>query len=174
MIDLLATSGGKITNLRRVTYLVMDEADRMFDMGFEPQISRIVSLVRPDRQTVMFSATFPRSVRGPYTPLGLTAAPFMPHHVARAPGPPDRHVLRHISLLGAQPLLLGFYYYSRVFTRPRDAAFCNLPAWRVLSARKGGATGHTDIGFVHPQDTGFRGLRHSLTSGKRYPRRTPS
>ena len=65
MIDLLATSGGKITNLRRVTYLVMDEADRMFDMGFEPQISRIVSLVRPDRQTVMFSATFPRSVRGP-------------------------------------------------------------------------------------------------------------
>jgi hypothetical protein len=33
MIDLLATSNGKITNLRRVTYLVMDEADRMFDMG---------------------------------------------------------------------------------------------------------------------------------------------
>lgn len=62
MIDLLATSGGKITNLRRVTYLVLDEADRMFDMGFEPQINRIVSLIRPDRQTVMFSATFPRAV----------------------------------------------------------------------------------------------------------------
>ncbi|BDA49746.1 DEAD-box ATP-dependent RNA helicase 42 [Coccomyxa sp. Obi] len=62
MIDLLATSGGKITNLRRVTYLVMDEADRMFDMGFEPQIMRIVSNIRPDRQTVMFSATFPRAV----------------------------------------------------------------------------------------------------------------
>jgi len=62
MIDLLATSAGKITNLRRVTYLVMDEADRMFDMGFEPQINRIVSHIRPDRQTVMFSATFPRSV----------------------------------------------------------------------------------------------------------------
>ena len=62
MIDLLATSAGKITNLRRVTYLVMDEADRMFDMGFEPQIMRIVSNIRPDRQTVMFSATFPRAV----------------------------------------------------------------------------------------------------------------
>lgn len=62
MIDVLVTSGGKITNLRRVTYLVLDEADRMFDMGFEPQINRIVGNIRPDRQTVMFSATFPRSV----------------------------------------------------------------------------------------------------------------
>jgi len=62
MIDILATGTGKITNLRRVTYLVMDEADRMFDMGFEPQIMRIVNNVRPDRQTVLFSATFPRAV----------------------------------------------------------------------------------------------------------------
>lgn len=62
MIDLLATGAGRITNLRRVTYLVMDEADRMFDMGFEPQIMRMVQNVRPDRQTVMFSATFPRQV----------------------------------------------------------------------------------------------------------------
>ncbi|MEW5301690.1 MAG: hypothetical protein WDW36_004533 [Sanguina aurantia] len=62
MIDLLVTSAGKITNLRRVTYLVLDEADRMFDMGFEPQIMRIVQNIRPDRQTVLFSATFPRSV----------------------------------------------------------------------------------------------------------------
>ncbi|KAL9290823.1 DEAD-box ATP-dependent RNA helicase 45 [Arabidopsis thaliana] len=62
MIDILCTSSGKITNLRRVTYLVMDEADRMFDMGFEPQITRIVQNIRPDRQTVLFSATFPRQV----------------------------------------------------------------------------------------------------------------
>ncbi|KAJ3692568.1 hypothetical protein LUZ60_011663 [Juncus effusus] len=62
MIDILSTSGGKISNLRRVTYLVMDEADRMFDMGFEPQIGRIVQNARPDRQTVLFSATFPRQV----------------------------------------------------------------------------------------------------------------
>ena len=63
MIDILVTSGGKITNLRRVTYLVLDEADRMFDMGFEPQISRVTQNIRPDRQNVLFSATFPRSVR---------------------------------------------------------------------------------------------------------------
>ena len=59
MIDILTMSNGKITNLRRVTYLCLDEADRMFDMGFEPQITRILGNIRPDRQTVMFSATFP-------------------------------------------------------------------------------------------------------------------
>lgn len=62
MIDVLAANGGRVTNLRRVTYLVLDEADRMFDMGFEPQVMRIISNSRPDRQTVMFSATFPRQM----------------------------------------------------------------------------------------------------------------
>lgn len=62
MIDVLSLSNGKITNLRRVSYLVIDEADRMFDMGFEPQINKIVQACRKDRQTVMFSATFPKNV----------------------------------------------------------------------------------------------------------------
>ncbi|KAJ0263675.1 DEAD/DEAH box helicase domain-containing protein [Hirschfeldia incana] len=62
MIDVLCTNSGRVTNLGRVTFLVMDEADRMFDMGFEPQITRIIQNIRPDRQTVLFSATFPRQV----------------------------------------------------------------------------------------------------------------
>lgn len=62
MIDLLCANSGRVTNLRRVTYLVMDEADRMFDMGFEPQVMKIVNNVRPSRQTVLFSATFPRQM----------------------------------------------------------------------------------------------------------------
>ena len=62
MIDILSSGNKTVTNLSRVTYLVMDEADRMFDMGFEPQIARIISNIRPDRQTVLFSATFPRPV----------------------------------------------------------------------------------------------------------------
>ena len=62
LIDLLCANSGRVTNLTRVTYLVLDEADRMFDLGFEPQIMRIVQNVRPNRQTVMFSATFPRAV----------------------------------------------------------------------------------------------------------------
>ena len=62
MIDLLAANSGRVTNLRRVTYVVLDEADRMFDMGFEPQIMKILANIRPDRQTVLFSATFPRQM----------------------------------------------------------------------------------------------------------------
>ncbi|XP_077870505.1 putative ATP-dependent RNA helicase DDX46 [Saccoglossus kowalevskii] len=62
MIDMLTANSGRVTNLRRCTYVVLDEADRMFDMGFEPQVMRIVDNIRPDRQTVMFSATFPRQM----------------------------------------------------------------------------------------------------------------
>lgn len=60
LIDFLQSGS---TNLRRVTYLVLDEADRMLDMGFEPQIRKIISQVRPDRQTLMYSATWPKEVQ---------------------------------------------------------------------------------------------------------------
>ncbi|KAH0512141.1 ATP-dependent RNA helicase DDX42 [Microtus ochrogaster] len=52
----------KATNLQRVSYLVFDEADRMFDMGFEYQVRSIASHVRPDRQTLLFSATFRKKI----------------------------------------------------------------------------------------------------------------
>jgi superfamily II DNA/RNA helicase len=42
LIDMLES---RVTNLKRVTYLVLDEADRMLDMGFEPQIRKIVNQV---------------------------------------------------------------------------------------------------------------------------------
>ncbi|KAL3877623.1 hypothetical protein ACJMK2_035324 [Sinanodonta woodiana] len=60
LIDLL--EAGK-TNLMRTSYLVLDEADRMLDMGFEPQIRKILEQVRPDRQTLMWSATWPKEVK---------------------------------------------------------------------------------------------------------------
>ena len=60
LLDFISTGA---TNLRRVTYLVLDEADRMLDMGFEPQIRKILSQIRPDRQTLMWSATWPKEVQ---------------------------------------------------------------------------------------------------------------
>lgn len=55
---------GKI-GLNRVKYLILDEADRMLDMGFEAIIRQLVQKkgMPADRQTLMFSATFPRAIR---------------------------------------------------------------------------------------------------------------
>ena len=50
-------------NLASVTYVVLDEADRMLDMGFEPSIKRILFEIRPDRIVALTSATWPESVR---------------------------------------------------------------------------------------------------------------
>lgn len=60
LLDFLQTNA---TNLKRTTYLVLDEADRMLDMGFEPQIRKIIQQIRPDRQVLMWSATWPKEVR---------------------------------------------------------------------------------------------------------------
>ncbi len=61
---LLDHVGQRTVNLSQVEILVLDEADRMLDMGFLPDIRRIVDLLINRRQTLLFSATFSGEIRG--------------------------------------------------------------------------------------------------------------
>ncbi len=84
---LIATPGRLIDHMQRGTVrlnttriLVLDEADRMFDMGFAPQIEQILQQVTKDRQTMLFSATMPRDImtmasRHMKLPINIEVAP---------------------------------------------------------------------------------------------------
>jgi len=52
-----------VVSLRKVSFMVLDEADRMLDMGFEPEIANILGHTPKERQTLLFSATWPKSVQ---------------------------------------------------------------------------------------------------------------
>ncbi|MEO5692925.1 MAG: DEAD/DEAH box helicase [Usitatibacter sp.] len=60
---LLDLVGQKAVNLGKVQILILDEGDRMLDMGFIPDIKRIIALLPPMRQTLLFSATFSDEIR---------------------------------------------------------------------------------------------------------------
>jgi ATP-dependent RNA helicase RhlE len=60
---LLDLMGQKVVNLSQIEILVIDEADRMFDMGFLPDIRRILAALPATRQTLLFSATMPDEIR---------------------------------------------------------------------------------------------------------------
>jgi ATP-dependent RNA helicase RhlE len=70
-VDLVVATPGRlmdhmrqgITDFVRVQVLVLDEADRMMDMGFWPDVQRIMTALPPDRQTLLFSATLPGEIQ---------------------------------------------------------------------------------------------------------------
>jgi ATP-dependent RNA helicase RhlE len=90
-VDIVIATPGRLLDLAnqgqlkldRVEVLVLDEADRMLDMGFLPDIRRIVNLVPAKRQTMLFSATLPKAIRQMSSqllqdPFTVTIAPEAP------------------------------------------------------------------------------------------------
>ena len=123
---LLDHANQRAIDLRDVRYLVLDEADRMLDMGFIRDIRRVLALLPPNRQNLLFSATFSEDIRG--LAKGLLRDPLtvevaqrnapaelVEHRVHLVSQGEKRAVLSHLLKTGATPQTL-------VFTRTKHGA----------------------------------------------------
>jgi ATP-dependent RNA helicase RhlE len=133
-IDIVVATPGRLLDhanernidLRSVRYLVLDEADRMLDMGFIRDIRRVLALLPPNRQNLLFSATFSEDIRGLANgllrnPLTIEVAPrnapaeLVEHRVHLVSQGEKRAVLSHLLKSGSTPQTL-------VFTRTKHGA----------------------------------------------------
>ena len=123
---LLDLADQRVLDLRGVQYVVLDEADRMLDMGFIGQIRQVLGLLPRDRQSLLFSATYSEEIRSLAsrflrTPQTIEVAPRnataerVEQHVYRVPKDHKRHLLAHLILSGGWEQVL-------VFTRTKHGA----------------------------------------------------
>ncbi|MFP6604991.1 MAG: DEAD/DEAH box helicase [Myxococcota bacterium] len=115
----------RVIGLNKVETLVLDEADHMFDMGFLPDIRRILAALPEERQNLLFSATMPREIRGLANELlydphvvelaGTGPADTIEHALYPVPETNKRNLLEHI--LGS-----GGCSSAIVFTRTKHRA----------------------------------------------------
>jgi ATP-dependent RNA helicase RhlE len=132
--DLLIATPGRLldladqgaVDLRSVRCLVLDEADRMLDMGFIPAIKRVLKLLPRERQNLMFSATYTAEIRELASrilrnPASIEVAPpnataeRVDHQVYRVPKDHKRHLLAHL-------IDAGNWHQVLVFTRTKHGA----------------------------------------------------
>ncbi|HET9390855.1 MAG TPA: DEAD/DEAH box helicase [Steroidobacteraceae bacterium] len=132
--DLLVATPGRlldlaqqgVLDLRSIGCFVLDEADRMLDMGFIPAIRRVLKLLPARRQNLMFSATYPQPIRELasrflHNPAQIEVAPRnataqrVDQQVYRVPKEHKRHLLAHLIQAGRWSQVL-------VFTRTKHGA----------------------------------------------------
>jgi ATP-dependent RNA helicase RhlE len=133
-VDIVIATPGRLLDhanernidLRDIRYLVLDEADRMLDMGFIRDIRRVLALLPPNRQNLLFSATFSNEIRALAKgllsdPLTVEVAPrnapaeLVEHRVHLVAQGDKRAVLSHLLRNGSTPQTL-------VFTRTKHGA----------------------------------------------------
>ncbi len=123
---LLDLAQQRVLDLSQVRCLVLDEADRMLDMGFIRAIRQIVKLLPQERQNLLFSATYSEDIRALAermlrTPVSVQVAPRnapaerIEQHVYRVPKDHKRHLLAHL-------IQAGNWQQVLVFTRTKHGA----------------------------------------------------
>ena len=132
--DILVATPGRLldlaqqraADLSKIEVLVLDEADRMLDMGFIPDIRRIIKLLPSKRQNLLFSATYSDDIRALaerllHDPLSIQVAPrnapieLVEQRAYRVQKEQKRHLLVHLIQEGQWPQVL-------VFTRTKHGA----------------------------------------------------
>jgi ATP-dependent RNA helicase RhlE len=132
--DILVATPGRLldlaqqraVDLSKIQVFVLDEADRMLDMGFIPDIRRIIKLLPAKRQNLLFSATYSDDIRGLaerllHNPLSIQVAPrnapieLVEQRAYRVQKEQKRHLLVHLIQEGQWPQVL-------IFTRTKHGA----------------------------------------------------
>jgi ATP-dependent RNA helicase RhlE len=123
---LLDHMGAGLCRLDKIEYVVLDEADRMLDMGFLPDVRRILTKCRRPRQSLLFSATIPPEIEA-LVKWAMTDPKVVEVGMHRAPAETIRHVVYPVAYDQKSPLLLALLedvHYDSViiFCRTKDRA----------------------------------------------------
>jgi len=170
-VDVVVSTPGRLLDLARqhhldlsdVATLVLDEADKMLDLGFLPDVERILQLTPPGRQTMLFSATMPGEVvtlarRHLKQPMHVRAeqhdepelVPLTEHHVFRA------HQMDKIEML-ARVLQAEGRGLTMVFCRTKRTA--DQVAEALTTRGFAAAAVHGDLGQAQ-RERALRAFRH--------------